>query len=294
MLWIMSNFRVVLALILLAWSPPTWADPAWISSGGAVHQLTENKSVTMQSEIVNIHVSKDLVTVDCRCTFVNNGPACKIRMGFPEGRSGDGCPRFLSYESSINGKEVKTEIVRDNDPYIVWHANDIEFAAEETKIIRDTYTSIPGWFPARPFPYNCVEYVLNTASSWHGPIRKADIVFMFDKDALPQPLRAVSTVILPNGRPDYQAEIHALATPGTFVYRASKAPKINGQTVRFEFTDLYPSKKDDIALSYGHMSSSETRQFFEAIQRKYQETPVPQGRQETPAPQWRLVKPAPQ
>jgi hypothetical protein len=104
-----------LILVLEALHLPAFADTAWISAGGAVHQLTKNENISMQSEVVKIHITPHLVRVSCRFIFVNDGPACSVRMGFPDYmtmplsdtrktlRAG-----FLSYASYVDNKKVKT------------------------------------------------------------------------------------------------------------------------------------------------------------------------------------------
>jgi len=276
---------VQIFIVCLAWSYPAWADTAFISSGGAAHLLTENKSVTMQSEVVKINVSSDLIRADCCFVFVNDGPACKVRMGFPDSTSSVAAARmepprgaFLSYESYVDGNKVKTETVRGDDPSAentVWHASDVEFAANEKKTVRDIYTLSPGMgrvSEKKGDAAKILTYILHTASSWRGYIENADIIITFDKAALPQPLRAVSVSTLPQ---DETGLDWGLSTPGTFAYKASKAPKVRGQTVRFQFADLRPSDKDDIIIFYGRMNRSQLFQYEEILHRKWEQQHAP-------------------
>jgi hypothetical protein len=109
----------------------------------------------MQSEVVNMTVLPELLKVECSFVFVNHGPACSVRMGFPDQSSGDstapGEPlkgAFLSYESYLDGIRVSTETVKgDDESYenMVWHANEVNFAAESTRVVRDVYTMTPGF-----------------------------------------------------------------------------------------------------------------------------------------------------
>jgi hypothetical protein len=284
-----SLFVFLVVIVVGVCACPASADAGWISSGGAAHLLTENQSVTMQSEVVNIHVSKNLIKADCSFTFLNEGPACKVRMGFPDEASEqmddpwDDSPRggFLSYQPYVDAKEVKSEVVRGKEPdveYIVWHANEVEFGAHETRTIRDIYTLFPGSGVVSDKGYiaKTLSYILHTASSWHGKIERADIIITFDKDALPEPLLPVSLSTLqseiPND-PGFEAARFdwAHATPGTFLYRASKAPGISGQTIRFQFRDLRPSDKDDIVLYYGRMNWHDGNRYGAMVQRKWQQ-----------------------
>lgn len=255
------------------------ADTGWISDGGSVHLLGENGSVSMESEVVNIRVSKNLVEADCLFKFVNNGPACTVRMGFPdqcsdERDSDDGSPKgaFLSYKSFIDGKEVKTETLKggwDNGAYTVWHANDVSFDANGRREIRNTYTVCPGFAAVSEKGYaaKCVAYTLHTASSWRGKIHDGVVSFNFDGDVIPLPVELVeekNSADDKSARYDWQR-----AKPGTLVFTSALSPVVEGNSIQFKFKNFRPSTKDDIFIFYGRMGKGEATRFVRMVEKTY-------------------------
>lgn len=265
---------LLIALVLSCQTYPASANVGWISSGGAVHLLSNNATVSMQSEVVNVTVSKNEVRADCRFVFVNQGPACTIRMGFPNELGGplpkaELCDSFGSFVSFVDDKEVPTELVGSDDPdepNVVWHAHDVSFPANGTHVVRDVYTVSPGFgiVSEKGHVVKQIAYVLHTAASWHAPIQTAEINFTFDATELRSPFKIVALSSLKDK--DVMQFHWRSASRRALVYWAPKAPSISNQSIRFEFKDFRPSKESDIELFYGVMTRSEAEKFVDNLQ----------------------------
>ncbi len=99
---------------------PSSADDGGISFGGSPHLLKGHKSVSMRTEQIRIDVHEKIINVDCKFVFHNDGPACTVRMGFPDEGLGAAEPyqgfpvptgaklkaTFESYVSYVDGKKL--------------------------------------------------------------------------------------------------------------------------------------------------------------------------------------------
>ncbi len=80
----------------------------------------------MQSEVVKIRVSKHMIKADCSFVFVNNGPACTVRMGFPDQAS----MPMHDPRKHIRGSFLSFSVFADVRPYehdtdhrVFWYLN---------------------------------------------------------------------------------------------------------------------------------------------------------------------------
>lgn len=266
----------ILALILCApFGTPVLADAARISAGGAAHQMKGGGMVSMESEIVRIKISDHLQEVDCTFEFENNGPACSVRIGFPDFSnipdltSKDTAtnlkPSFLSYQCYVDGKESKSELVPADDDYggdddvKLWHASDVQFPANSKLTVRDCYTQLPDLSPAdiqKPIQ-QCIKvtrYILQTAASWPGAVKRADIYVTFDKGVTPAPIEAISVQDVMHSGVKSSKEWWSKASAHTVCYSASVKPSVDGQELHFTLTDFRPTEKDDLLLLYQPMN----------------------------------------
>ena len=243
-------------------SPPASADAGWITAGGSAH-LIEGKAgtVSMQSEIIKIHVSKHMIKADCSFTFVNTGPACTVRMGFPDQVSMPmHDPRkhirgsFLSFSAFADGKKLKSEIIEDNDiknGFGVWHASSVTFGENESKVVRHIYTVRPGIVPVSDESNTCaksVYYILKTAASWGKPVKQGDIYVTFDRLAIPGALK----IDLDKELDPDEWNRHS---PQNIVWMGNIKPNLEGRTVHFAFANLVPTADDNILLLYDRMNA---------------------------------------
>ncbi len=246
-----------------------YADDGAMSSSGSPRLLNGHKTVSMESEIVNIDIQKSIVRVNCRFVFHNHGDACKVRMGFPDigtddnpGTASKGC--FLSYVSYVDGHKVPTKVVKadptDFDGYAYWHTKVVDFKRNSICQIEDIYTLRPGgqtyngdgWVGS----YSQISYILHTAASWHKLLTKAEINIKFDTDEVSTPLHVISLKSLPkneNGTIKFDW-VHA-SNKGTIIYRGPSQPTIDGRTIHFVRTNFKPTVADDVILEYGYQKT---------------------------------------
>lgn len=250
---------------ILMQKQPANADAGWITAGGTAH-LIEDKAgtVSMQSEIVKIRVGKHMVRADCTFVFVNNGPSCSVRMGFPDQASMPmHDPRkhirgsFLSFSAFVNGKRIKSEVVEDNkveDGFGVWHASKVDFGENETVLVRNTYKVRPGILPiSENSTAKSVAYILETASSWGSPVKKGDIFVTFNKLATPKSLNVDLNTSFNDMVPAWSQD-----SPQNVVWSGTNNPTLEGRTLHFSFSDLSPTKEDDILILYDRMNFLQT------------------------------------
>jgi hypothetical protein len=240
------------------------ADDGGISFGGSPHLLTGHATVAMKDEVVKMDVQEKVIKVDCKFLFHNSGPACIVRMGFPdEGQGaaepyqGDPVPTgpnlkatFLSYESWVDGKKVPTKLIPTNDRSLYWHAKTVTFKANSDCIIRDVYSLPPGaQVTSENGMYQQTSYVLHTGASWHGPIGRAEIIVKFAPDVVQAPIQLKAMSSLTNHSLEHLK--WSTFPKGTVIYEGPSTPSLDGNTLRFVRTNVVPTKKDDVHLYYG-------------------------------------------
>jgi hypothetical protein len=240
------------------------ADAGSISLGGSAHLLAENKTVALRAEKVMIVIGKKRVTVDCRFDFINNGPACKVRMGFPDKsitRTGEP-PKgtFLSYKSYVDGEKTRSELVKNDEPFSevdLWHASDVEFAANATRSVRDVYTTRPGFGVAdeNTITKNFA-YVLETGRSWSGLIKEAEISITFEKRTLPSPIH-VKWFSSDEDLVDFNWKD---AVKGTVLISGPSQVSVEGQTIHFHLKDFKPRYEDNVVVLFDHMNSGPSKE----------------------------------
>jgi hypothetical protein len=241
------------------------ADDGGISFGGTPYLLKGHPSVSMQDEVVNIDIHKDIIKVDCKFLFHNSGPECTVRMGFPdqglgaeEPYQGEDVPMsarvkatFLTYDSYVDGKKVPTKLVPTDDRGLYWHAKTVTFKAKSNCIIRDTYTLKPGaQVTAENGMYQQTYYILHTGASWHGPIGKAKITLNFAPDAQASPIKLQPVSKAAGSDPPHLK--WSQLPVGTVLYEGPCEPKVEGQSLHFVTTNLRPALKDDIHVYYAY------------------------------------------
>lgn len=249
-----------LAALMLLLLPVARADDGGISFGGNPHLLKGHATVAMKNEVVKMDVGEKTIKVDCNFVFHNSGPTCTVRVGFPdegtgaaEPYQGDPVPKnpkatFITYDSWVDGKKVKTELVPTNDRSLYWHAKTVTFKANSDCVIRDVYTLPPGAQVTNENGlYQQTSYVLHTGASWHGPIGRAEIIVNFAPNLVSKPMVAR---FLYNTLPSDMK--WSTLPPLTILYEGLSQPKVEKNTLHFIRTNFKPTKQDDIHLYYGY------------------------------------------
>lgn len=267
--------RILVVSAVIAFSAPeVFALPSYISNGGAPHSFQHSPTVSMESAVINISVSKDLIKGDCSFKLVNAGPKCTFNMGLPDQvwaapinkPAQQPTGKYLSYELFVDGVKANAKLVkadREDMYYNYWHENAISFEANGTRTIRHVYSTRPGVQSNVGGAVKALGYMFNTAGSWRGNINHAFINIKFEKDAVPEPLSIVSIQSLPDQEWGEFDWVHA--TPGTLLYYSSKAPVVKRSSISFEFRDWEPSQKDDIFVQYARMNESDARKYEDML-----------------------------
>jgi len=276
LIWNVGFKPCITLLLATALISPAWADAGWISGGGNPQlMIEEHKTISMKREVVDVQIGKELITVDCKFEFKNNGPACKVRMGFPDipietgdDKTDDGkqFPFFFSYRSYVDGKEVETSVEKgkSEEDDLFWHSQDVEFAANAVHSVRDIYT-IPAALSV-DYGGNCSRafyYILRTGASWQGKIGSGLITIKFDPDILSAPLKVVSYEkggsVQPKDRPDNMV-----------VYDSNLKAISKANSIQFRFKNFEPKDDgDNVAIEFGKLSEEEALQYFAALMQKY-------------------------
>ncbi len=272
----------LLLLVLNVFCAPVWADAARISAGGTVHQLRGGGTVSMVSETVRIKISEHLQEVDCTFNFENAGPPCSVRIGFPdftnltdltsEETASNPKASFLTYAAYVNGCETKSELVPSDhdsgtfDNIQLWHASDVQFPANSMVTFRACYSQLPDISPTTLENLRrlmkVTKYILQTAASWQGPVKQADVYVAFDKDVVPAPIELVSVQELMNSKDKSARDWWRRATIHTVAYSSSVRPSIDGQELHFTLKDFRPTENDDLLLIYQPMNRHQARTFL--------------------------------
>jgi hypothetical protein len=242
------------------------ANDGGISFGGSPRLLTGHPSVSMQSEIVRMRIGEEKVTVDCTFIFQNQGPACTVRMGFPDQGQGADDPdeegvhnpptsAFDTFKSYVNGKPISTKLVRSQQS-IFWHTKTVSFPANSHVVIRDVYTTSVGAHIEEKGSVHLANYILHTGASWHGPIGRSEVIITFQSKHISAPLRPVPVHYAPEVvRRQYLVNKKIETTDwnkvtGRVYYVGPCAPTAHGNSLRFVRTNWRPTERDDIYLAF--------------------------------------------
>ena len=246
------------------------ANDGGISMGGSPGLLGSHPSVRMASELIKISVRGNRVRADCRFVFVNSGPACRVRMGFPDRGEGADDPdeesdpekvmktpphtTFDSFASWVDGRPVGTRLIRADLPGSYWHAKTVRFPGHSAVHIRDVYTqTLGGGIVSAGGGVGSaaqVAYVLHTGASWHGAIGRTEVAIELPDPKPSRQLMLRSTAaasISGNGR-DLRGR---LPSENTVIWKGPCTPTVSGSTIRFVRTNWRPVEADDIELTYG-------------------------------------------
>lgn len=245
------------------------ANDGGIAFGGSPGLLRGHPSVSMTSEVVKVTVQGHRTRVDCDFVFTNHGPACSVRMGFPDEGYGASDPdegqadfqnkppqtTFTSFRSYVDGKPAPTKLIRANIEGHYWHAKTVVFPANSTLHIRDVYTQdVGGGIVAvgqKTGQADQIGYVLHTGASWHGPIGRSEIEVTLPGKRIHGTLKLVpvSRISKDKNNPRWLKQNVA---PNAVVWKGPCAPIVHGKTLRFVRTNWRPTEKDDIELTYNY------------------------------------------
>jgi len=246
---------------LLAFLVVARADDSDISYGGSPSSLKGTGQVAMQSEVVLLDIRPESVRADCQFVFKNKGPACTVRMGFPDGSSGrdeEGDTTtpiksaFSSFQSFVDGVQTPTTLVRGKD--YAWQGKTVSFPANGVRHVREVYTVEIGSELSYKQPHQTAYYVLQTGASWRGPIGRMEIIARFrrSKRAHPvkgdtfQDVRPIAHAAMSDKQ--FGEEKWTRADEEVVVYNGPGAPIVQHNVLRWVRTNIRPTSKDDVFL----------------------------------------------
>lgn len=238
-----------------------------LTMGGSPTLLKGHPTVSMASEVIRMTVSNTAVLTDCTFVFVNKGPACDVRMGFPDQGFGAEGPYegtgpeewdtveirsvFTWFKSWVNGKMVSCETVKGKNVGELYRAKTVHFPANGKVVVRDRYSMRPGGGIVADGDAYSKEtgYILHTGSSWRGNIGRSTIIVEFDAGSIKTP---VSFQYSSNRRKD-PGYFNKFRKPkqGIICYGPSK-PSLKGRTLTFVRKNWRPTENDDISVQWGY------------------------------------------
>lgn len=238
-----------------------------LTMGGTPTLLGEHPSVVMKSEVINIKVKSQTVTADCRFDFYNEGPACDVRMGFPDKGDGADDPYealseeewptakvesvFSSFRSWVDGKPVTCEPVKGKNIGDVFQTKMIHFPAHSHVKVRDLYSVATGGGVAPDGDGRCrlTGYIVHTGASWKGNIGSSTIIFNFSPSTLP----SGASVLYQAPHATKNVKFGQLKRPsrGVVCYGPVK-PVLKGRTLTYSLQNWRPTPDDDIFVQWGY------------------------------------------
>ena len=252
-----KKFWLIAPFLAASCALPTRANDGALTFGGSPQLLKGHPTVAMESEVIRITVGEETVRADCSFVFKNSGPACTVRLGFPD-EGYDGNPTspggfFKGFRSYVDGKYVPTSLTTsgkpDDEDFRYWHVKDVKFAANGRHAIRDVYSvDIGGQIAVRGF-YNIAAYTLHTGASWRGNIGRSEIVVTFNRKVPHRPFVVKDATAL--GKAMYELNWDTMP-PATLYYQGPSRPTVQNNTLRFVRANWRPTNKDDIRLFFGH------------------------------------------
>ena len=231
----------------------------WMPLQGSERHWSEHPTVQMVSERIVATIFDGYAIVECHFVFRNNGKDCTLRMAFPDDAShsqegNDG--GFDWFKSWVDGKWADTAIMTVEEEKARfgirrWRTKTVAFRAHQSRTVRDRYkvrNSTQFLVSSRVQGF---DYVLQTGSTWKGPIGKSEIRITFDEKAFGPNLRFVASGRFPSlsdlraYERTWRAHKNWVSCSGPSEFTAS------GRTVRFSRTNWKPKEGEDIQLTYG-------------------------------------------
>jgi hypothetical protein len=184
----------------------------------------------MWSEKVDLDVHAKFDRTVATFEFKNSGPACTVRMGFPDfGLWAYDYPHkkpetiFKTFQSYVDGKPVATKLELGADEREQWRVKDVWFPEDGTVTVEEEYTTEVGGI-ADKVVMAAAAYIVHTGASWKGPIGRADFAVHFRPDTeLPTPFQ-VKYVANPKS-PSNDLEEHVAKPGGIYVIRRSRTER---------------------------------------------------------------------
>ncbi len=241
---------------------------AALAVGGTPKTLDGHVSVRMESEKIVLRIGQQGTVADCRFVFVNDGPTCQVKMGFPDNGYGAADPEeeadpdvaskppktgaMKSFQSWVDGKEVATRLERGQGAGEYWHTKTVTFKGQARTVVRDRYSldvssAIVLFGENKDANAHYAGYVVSTGASWKGQIGRSEVVF-----ELPSTVKRIVTIASVTAKDDPRHYVVAPFAKGTVAYSGMAQPTVKGHTLRFVRTRWRPTTHDDISLWFDY------------------------------------------
>jgi len=255
----------------IAFSHAVVLNDGGIAMGGSPALLKSHPTVSMVSEVVQMTVGEEELKVDCSFLFRNNGPACKVRMGFPDRGYGALDPdfgeytedlmksppktTFKSFRSWVDNQPVKTELIRSNKPGEYWHAKMVSFQANSEVRVRNVYTQEIGGSVAvmgkKHAVCSEVAYIVHTGSSWKGNIGRTEVIVTFRRKGMRGRLQALPVKQVSDRNSAFDIKWESVPI-NTIICQGEWLPSVHGTTLKFLKRNWRPTHADDLSLVFDY------------------------------------------
>ena len=243
----------MLSLVICCLAAASHADDTRRSGGGDPMPLGGATTVKLLNERVTMNIGRHNTTVDSLYQFKNDGPAAKVRVGFPAFSGFAGVQLGKSIRVWVSGDEVKTT---GSSPFIdgiraYMRVTTISFPANSTVIVHSQYKKETrlDLTPPKEIQIGDECYTLDTAAGWYGPIQTAMVTINFDPDLVESPVKPIAASSLDVSPEKYEhwgdigKDIVYFQGPGN--------PAAAGHTMRFFARNFKPDAKSNIRLWFG-------------------------------------------
>ena len=169
-----------------------YANDSWVDSSGGSFALFngKNPNVQMVSEAIKIDLYNNYYEMDIEFHFFNFGETAELQVSFPEYTWGTTSTKnFSNFETTVNNKKVDFEIIQNPNFSPVknsnssiniksWYVRNVVFEANNYTFTRVRYRA--NYSGAGP--YDRIEYLYGTGSTWKDNIEQMNIVIINHTD----------------------------------------------------------------------------------------------------------------
>jgi hypothetical protein len=242
-----------------------YASPTKIAWGGNPKPLEAGTTVRLETEKVKLKVGPIWTSVICAYELKNLGPACKVRVGFPDLRldenkdphpgGGDEDAHvsdLRSFQAFIDGNKCKSLLVGEEDVTGGDKMREIKvsFGRRQSHILVDQYKVRTGMALTNDkIGIHEVGYAMHTGAGWKDSIKKVTVLVQFEDSLIPAPIHAISSRLLATKQPT-EYEDWGQVKFNTVYYHGFSKPAVDGMNALFVARNLKPTKRSDVYLFF--------------------------------------------
>lgn len=249
---------ILLVSGMTVWAP---ANDTLVAINGSPASFGSKTTVRMVSEVVRVYLGSP-IRVECDFVFKNEGPACEVKMGFPNGWCNDydhdrpmKDPPLMRFRSTVDGRSVK---VRKSwlppDKYSIvdrfeirqWFVKDVTFKRNQTRRVRNTYMVYSGYSGSWGNAEEFTQYVLATGSTWKPKVERSEVIVYADRSSWPRGVEWIPWSVSIRDKvhgPDFWKR-----HPRAIVYSGPGKVTKTVRSIRFVATHWVPDENVDLIL----------------------------------------------